>query len=146
MVSLFSYKHGYKEDWNNLTREVEAFSQDRADLHARAVEAMREQGFDCPDDPKAGYVRIRKLKPEVIEWLENNVEDYEGGKGWCVGSDEYIVGDSSTSLSVFLQRRKDAMNFIKTWSKYKKPINYCQYFTDVRKRLNLETLKYEIIQ
>ena len=96
---------------------------------------------------KNDLVNVQKNVLEKIanvnDSLEDNIEDYKGEKGWCVGSDDYDVTGSCTGLSVFMQRRKDAMLFIKTWSKYKKPINYCQYFTDIRKRLDLKTLKYK---
>lgn len=88
---------------------------------------------------------INTLKPEVYKWLYENVSDDNNGKKmWCVGSDDYAKDDSGISYSIFFQRRKDAMNFIKTWSKWKKPIRYTQYFTDVRKTLNLQTLKYDV--
>ena len=115
MVSLNNYRAGYTEDWNNLM-----------------TEKMCTEGVDTIT-----------LKQEVLDWLVSNIPDYKDDKGWCVGSDEYTSNDTSVSYSVFFQRRRDAMKFIKTWSKWKKPINYCQYFTDVRKRLNLETGKYE---
>lgn len=112
IVSLNCYEEGYKEDWANLTEKVE--------------------GTDRP---------FTTLKPEVLQWLNDNVADTKTGKGWCIGSEEYLKTDSS-SFQVFFQYRRDAMKFIKVWSKWKKPINYCQYFTDIRKRLDLTTGKY----
>ena len=81
------------------------------------------------------------LKPEVIQWLVENIPDFQKGKGWCIGSEKYMMTDSG-SASVFFQRRRDAMKFIKTWSKWKRPLFYCQYFTDIRKQLDLSTGKY----
>lgn len=87
---------------------------------------------------------INVLKPEVYQWLLDNVPDSEDNeKMWCIGSRAYLFRDSYSSFSFFFQRRKDAMKFIKTWSIHKKPVYYTQYFTDVRKKLNLETMKYE---
>ena len=147
IVSLSSYKEGYEEDWKNLTHEARVFSQEVMDNHTRLTEYMHEKypdkGFDKKlIGPDVGHITVSKLKPEVMDWLSDNIEDINGKKGWCVGSDEYIATDSRSGLSIFMQRRKDAMLFIKTWSKYKRPIHYCQYFTDVRKRLDLKTLKY----
>ncbi|AUG88420.1 hypothetical protein PQC39_gp056 [Vibrio phage Vp_R1] len=82
-------------------------------------------------------------KQEVLDWLTENVPDRNGKKGWCIGSDEYIAGDSCAGFTFFFQIRADAMKFIKAWSKWKKPVIYTQYFTDVRRKLNLETMKYE---
>lgn len=150
IVSLSSYQEGYEEDWNNLTHKVELFSQEKLDDHIRFLGHMAER---YPEeytedvvkkllaDKSSGHKLTSVLKPEVMDWLADNIADINGEKGWCVGSNDYLVGDGS-GFSVFMQRRKDAMLFIKTWSKYKKPIHYCQYFTDVRKRLDLETLRY----
>lgn len=96
-----------------------------------------------------GYTqKVINLKPEVLQWLEDNVQDvkrdhYDNGhlKAWCIGSLEYRA-NTSTGFSIFFLRRKDAMAFIKRWSQWKKPVSYCQYFTDIRKELDLKTLKY----
>jgi len=147
IVSLSSYQDGYKEDWDSLTHKVEVFSQAKMDEHISMMDFIKEKypekASEIIIDPDMGLATVNKFKPEVLQWLEDNVADFQGEKGWCVGSDDYDVTGSSSGLSVFMQRRKDAMLFIKTWSKYKKPINYCQYFTDVRKKLDLKTLKYK---
>jgi hypothetical protein len=147
IVSLSSYREGYKEDWDDLTHKVEVFSQEKLDDYQESIARLMEK-YPAADYSNVlnnrigGMVKINKLRPEVLEWLESNISDYGVGKGWCVGSDSYDVGGSTSSLSVFMQRRGDAMKFIKRWSKWKKPIHYCQYFTDVRKSLDLDTLKY----
>jgi hypothetical protein len=146
IVNLSSYKEGCKEDWDNLTHKVEVFSQERYDRYANTRKSLQDKypdkDFSDIMVPGVGNVEISKLKPEVMAWLDANIPDFNGEKGWCVGSDDYTLGDSCSSYCVFMQRRKDAMLFIKTWSKWKKPVNYCQYFTDVRKKLDLTTLKY----
>lgn len=144
IVSLSSYEDGYKEDWDTLIIEknikdyihADTFKQYYLEKHPELWDEMREE---------IASRTINTLKPEVLEWLTTKVEDTKDNKGWCIGSDEYLSNDSSISFSIFFQRRKDAMRFIKTWSKWKKPIHYCQYFTDVRKKLNLEKLKYETV-
>jgi hypothetical protein len=154
IVTLKSHKNGYVEDWKNLTHEVKLFSQEKYEEDIKYLDFLKEKFPDNFDEDYAKEVResdetgrrkTRVLKPDVLQWLEDNIEDFKGGKGWCVGNNDYVVNDISTGLSIFMQRRKDAMKFIKTWSKWKKPINYCQYFTDVRKKLNLKTLKYEVV-
>ncbi len=144
IISLSSYREGYTEDWENLTHKVKVFSQKKQDEYMTMMEDVQTKYLGKPLhlNPDFGHTTVHKLKPEVLQWLGDNIEDFQGEKGWCVGSDDYIARDSSCGLSIFMQRRKDAMLFIKTWSKYKKPINYTQYFTNVRKRLNLKTLKY----
>lgn len=117
VVTLLSYSENYIGDWNSVIFTDET---------------------DTPN-----------LKPEVIDWLNQHVEDsskpYCGNttvKAWCIGSSEYRKTDSCSSFSIFFQRRKDAMAFIKRWSKWKKPLHYWQYFTDVRKALDVTTGKY----
>lgn len=96
-----------------------------------------------------GEITIR-LKRKVLEWLELNVRDRNHKpwssfrtelslkKGWSVGTDEYN-GKDILSLSIFFERRKDAMNFIKYWSEYKKPLSYLNYFKDIRKEFDFKT-------
>ncbi len=146
LVSLSSYKEGYKEDWENLTYVTSVFSQNSLTEYLESLEKLHKKYPDrkFSSDGYTGHVNIRKFKPEVLQWLTDNVPDYQGNKGWCVGSEEYTISDSCSSLTIFMQRRSDAMKFIKTWSKWKKPIYYTQYFTDVHKKLDLTTLKYVI--
>lgn len=152
IVSLKSYGEGYKEDWSNLIIEKDYIDHESASYYVNEFKERTKyskKGFskEFYDDlyNEFGKKKISVLKPEVMQWLEDNVPDFKNEKGWCIGSDEYISNDSASSFSIFFQRRKDALAFIKRWSKWKKPIHYCQYFTDVRKKLNLETLKYEPI-
>ena len=146
IVSLNSYEEGYSLDWKNLMVAVEVFDQAIYNRHIEMLKKWQDLTSDIDFlkdvDKRAGMRTIFKLKPEVMSWLEDNISDIKGKKAWCVGSDKYNLQDSCSSYSIFMQRRKDAMKFIKTWSKFKKPINYCQYFTDVRKKLDLATLKY----
>jgi hypothetical protein len=133
-----------REDWDNLVDEKAEiyFDQDECD---RLTEMYINRGI-TPD--KEWFEKSSpNLKPEVLQWLVDNVEDRPKSsgedclKGWCVGSTEYRHTDGG-SITIFFHRRKDAMAFIKKWSKWKKPTHYCQYFTDVRKKLDLETMKY----
>lgn len=151
IVSLSSYEKHDKEDWDNLTESVYVFNQTKYDEEISFAKSMIENypnDYDqtyldnIKSDKSTGFSYINVFKPEVLQWLDKNVPDIQGKKAWCVGSNDYNLNNSG-SLSVFFQRRRDAMLFIKTFSKWKKPVLYCQYFTDVRKKLDLNTLKYK---
>ena len=138
IVSLSSYKEYDKEDWNNLMTTKEFFCQ-------KTYEEFSEDTHPFTEAQKKRFAtkEINIPKPEVIQWLEENVPMKNGKHMWCIGSDEYIFGDSSISFSFFFQEYRSAMKFIKQFSKWKKPVHYTQYFTDIRKTLNLETGKYQ---
>lgn len=150
IVSISSYKEEDKEDFEKMTKLVEVFNKDTYDNIIRAAESIASEDPEkfkdylssIKSNKKTGFVKIRVFNTEVLKWLDDNILDIKNKKSWCVGSNDYNLSDSG-SLSVFFQRRKDAMLFIKTFSKWKKPINYCQYFTDVRKTLDIKTLKYK---
>ena len=128
IVGLNCYKEEYKEDWNNLIVKVP---------YKEKIKVGKFPEVEVDN-------HYLSLKPEVLKWLEDNITDFQGNKGWCIGSNTYDK-DNHISYSVFFQRRRDAMKFIKTWSKWNKPLFYCQYFTDVRKELDTKTGKYIII-
>lgn len=106
----------------------------------------------CPDwslieeHPRVSADAMRnttlRLRPDVVAWLSANVKDRKvpsyvkgGVKGWAVGSDAYNA-HAGISFSLFLNRHRDAMAFIKRWSVHRLPVSYLQYFTDVRKELD----------
>ncbi len=71
------------------------------------------------NDEKEPWRMTDILKPEVFNWLEENVKDERKGlKGWCCGNDDYNSGFNE-GFSLFFYRRKDAKLFIKTWSIHK---------------------------
>lgn len=81
---------------------------------------------------------ISKLNPDAINWLSNNIKDLKDGtKGWAIGTDKYNF--EALSFSIFLQRVPDALNFIKQFGSNKKPIDYLNYFRDLRKKYNPKT-------
>ena len=88
------------------------------------------------DDTKRD--NVPSLKSEVYQWLVDNVQDIDGEHGWCVGNDEYRKNDA-ISLCVFFKKRNDMMKFIKHWSIHKNPVNYLNYFKDIRRQLNPKT-------
>ena len=89
-----------------------------------------------------------RLKPEVIQWLNENVKDVREDfkyndttrKAWAVGSDKYNSTDS-ISFHLFFQRATDARKFIKRWSVHKNPVDYLNYFKDLRWKLDPATGK-----
>ena len=115
------------DDWTNLIEKHE-------------YEWKDEVGFLHHD--------TNRLKPEIMQWLTDNIKDRkllkwemkrgENPKGWAVGTDLYNARDQ-LSFSVFFERTGDALKFIKRWSVYKKPVDYLNYFRDVRKKLDPKT-------
>ena len=113
--------------------------------HIDWIDMTTTKEYDVDDFGYEITKQLAILKPEVIEWLNENVKDRKDSdcvKGWAYGSDEYRSHDSSVSMSIFFHRRNDAMKFIKTFSVFRKPIHYLNYFKDDRKELNLDTLTY----
>lgn len=89
------------------------------------------------------------LKPEVMKWLEDNVEppkskrDYDAQPhGWCIGDVDYRLG-SRKNFTIWFYRRNDALKFIKQWSFYKKPTTYLNYFKNDYQELNVISNKLE---
>jgi hypothetical protein len=108
-------------DWTNLLEKDDNF------------EYKDGAGF-----PKHG---TRRLRPEVIQWLKENIKDRdcdEHKQAWAVGTDKYNSNDS-LSFAIFFERPTDAMKFIKRWSSYKNPVHYLNYFKDIRRKLDLKT-------
>lgn len=142
IVSLDSYSDHTVDDWNSIMTTEEVHD---SDMYKSMVMLFEDLGKPLEDLHKDMFIKDVPIpKPEVLDWLTENVPDRpDGTKGWCIGSEDYRAGDSCCSFSFFFQLRTDAMKFIKEFSKWKKPVRYTQYFTDVRKVLDLETLKYE---
>ncbi len=89
------------------------------------------------------YRDTLRLRPDVIQWLNDNVKDRidaKHPKGWAIGTDEYNSA-SGISFRLFFERRADGMAFIKRWSCYKNPVYYLNYFKDIRRELDPKTLR-----
>ncbi len=147
-----SYHDGPHIDWGNVTTTKEYFDEDFFNETVKLFKKISKENSEISDleipVKRDTYTKkIPILKPEVINWLNENVKDRKGDspKGWACGSDEYLSDDSSISLSVFFHRKSDAMNFIKTFSVFKKPVSFLNYFKDDRRKLNMETLKLDKI-
>ena len=94
--------------------------------------------------------RTFRLKPEVLTWLNDNIKDRKklgyrpNVKGWGVGTDVYN-SNNPIGFAVFFERTSDAFKFVKQWSSLKKPVDYCNRFSDVRKKLNFKTMTLQKI-
>jgi len=137
-------------DWDSIVdNEVESF------FNQREYDVVKKRFSDRDNEDLVERCThlAPNLKPHVFEWLEAHVKDRpaketengESLKGWCVGSPNYR-GKDPYSFTVFFYRKKDAMAFVKEFSQHKKPIHYCQYFSDVRKVLDLKTGKYTVVE
>ena len=92
--------------------------------------------------------KTQRLKPEVYRWLEENIvdsKDADYNKAFCVGTDQYNAVDY-LSFNIFFYRRSDAMKFIRTWSVYKKPTTYFDYFKEIRKEYNFKTKTLQVVE
>jgi len=124
------YKRKQTPDWEKLVDEV-----------------PYDNGKEIPFRKYSTF----RLKPEVIQWLKDNVKDRkllkwqieDGGyppQCWAVGSDEYNSTES-IGFSIFFQNPTDARKFIKHWSIHKNPEDYLNYFHDRRWKLDPTTGK-----
>lgn len=129
-------------DWRNILYESEPL------FIQKSYECLKKTFSDKYSDEKIKEMATQpviRLKKEVFLWLENNVKDINSSKkGWCLGDDFYNK-DSIISFEFFFYRRRDALNFIKEWSFYKKPTTYFNYFNNIRKKLNIKTNKLKIV-
>lgn len=148
LVSISAYKDYDVDNWKNVI-------EPNADMviNESSYNILKNIKEKCPNYDEDAFLEASRrpvlgLKPHVLQWLHDNVadrKDKDTPKGWAIGSLEYRADDSASSFSIFFHRKSDAMAFIKEFSVHKKPVNYCQYFSDVRKTLDLETGKYIIL-
>ena len=132
-------------DQYDTTEDVYARKQ-TPDWNAIVEEHPYDNGKEIPFRKYS----TNRLKSEVIQWLTDNVKDRklrkwevergENPKGWAVGSDEYNSNDC-LDFSIFFERATDARKFIKRWSPYKNPVDYLNYFRDLRWKLDPTTGK-----
>ncbi len=79
-----------------------------------------------------------KLKPEVYQWLEENIPNRNKVKGWAIGTDEYN-SRNKLHFNFFFQSARDAERFIKRWSVIGRPYTKLNYFLNKRYKYNLST-------
>jgi hypothetical protein len=122
------------EDWKNLIEEHEM---------PQPIEQF-------------GRYNTWRLKPEVMEWLEKNIPDRslkkwqivkynDSPKGWAVGTDKYNSNDVC-GFNVFFESYRQAAKFIKQWSVFGKPVDYLNYFKDIRMELDITTNKLKRVK
>lgn len=113
------------------------------DSHWKYAEKMlRKYNPEDIDKLKQTYYKSAyNLKPEVIQWLTENISDTKDGKGWCIGNEEYRVNDGG-SFPIFFQRKSDVHKFVKRWSKLGKLLVDYNYFTGIKKHWCQELGKY----
>lgn len=139
-----SYYDTPESDWTNLVTSYKIFDQKEYD----SLKSYYKDKYDEEELLSRSHKKTTTLKKEVVEWLNSNVKDRireDINKGWCIGSDKYNL-NANISISIFFHRRRDALKFIKEWSEYKKPTTYFDYFKDIRKELNNETMKLEVVE
>jgi hypothetical protein len=108
-------------------------------LEVESLERFRSselsEGF-VEEEIKAMFTKVGvNLKPEVIQWLEDNVKDRdtsrfgdeESSKGWCVGNAEYRNRESYNGMSIWFHRKKDLLAFVREWSEFKVPTTAFNY-------------------
>lgn len=147
IISFNSYEKKYQDDWNSLVEPNADTYFDQQEFE-QMVKYFGDSGKAVEVHRERFTRRVPNLKPHVLQWLTDNVKDRpdkDSPKGWCVGNVEYR-NINKLSLSIFFHRKNDALAFVKQFSKWKKPTFYCNYFKDVRKSLNLDTLKYQSIE
>ena len=134
-------------EFDELIEETKFFSQEEFDM-LEDIYKNAEQYKDLIVSKDMCMRNTFRLNEEVKTWLHFNVEDRKGydiNKGWAIGSDEYNrVAYPQGTFSIFFHRKKDLMNFVRYYSKYKKPTKYVDYFKDERKTLDITTLTYEV--
>lgn len=97
---------------------------------------------------------VYRLKPEVIQWLKDNIKDRKLKKweiksgdqpqAWAVGTDDYNF-KSDIDFRIFFERVTDAMKFVKRWSKIKQPKQYFNYFKNIRRELDSKTNRLKTV-
>lgn len=82
---------------------------------------------------------VDSLKPEVLQWLNDNIQDNkENEKMWCVPNDDNL--ERYQGVIIFFGRQIDALKFINTFSIYKQPTFYFDYFRGERKDIDIKHL------
>jgi hypothetical protein len=105
--------------------------------------------YDTPNEDWTNLLVFDKtypqLKPEVHQWLEQNIPDRNKVKGWTIGTDKYNSIDT-LRFSFFFQSAHDAEKFIKKWSSIGKPAEKLNYFKDKRYKYNPKTKTLQRIE
>lgn len=156
--NIYGYGDGAKTiepDWKNLiyTKDVSGpLSPNDMNIIQKHTEKMVERGRSFEEiaeytnilaEHYATNYNVPHLNQEVIDWLNENTQTYqrsENTHAWAIGNDDYRSRDTN-SLTIWFERKIDAMKFIRTWSSHKKPTTYFNYFKDDRRYLDLKSNK-----
>lgn len=129
-----------------LTEKAEVVTERRFQRMLAVQKKFREEGprryNDDPDFQRENFSEETvRLHPKVVKWLEVNIENFEGRKGWATGDDEFN-SEYLWEIVIVFQRESDAMAFIERWSGFKKPTVHYNYFNDRVGTLDVKTGEY----
>jgi len=133
-------------DWNNSVIEFEFFNKrELKEFTEKDKEKAKE--FTTSELNGSMFKRISfTLKQEIIDWLNDNIEDVKNSdentpiekrKGWAIGN-KYYNFKQGYQIDIIFTRQLDAIEFIKKWSIYKKPISYIDSFNEDRREINIQ--------
>lgn len=117
------------EDWENII-DQNYKCVDRESLHVYSYPQRKILKLGNEIYWDMALRNVPRLRQDVTQWLHDNVplsRNKEQYFAWCVGNDDYNLSDR-TSFSIWFERKRDAMRFIQTWSKHKKPLEYYDGF------------------
>jgi hypothetical protein len=139
-----SYYDAPHEDWTNVVDEDIEFFDEKEYDRLKETDLFKKYGAEELKELFCMKDTVR-LKPEVIKWLNENIADQEGVKGWCTYSDSKAALNT-TKLTIFFRRKNDALAFVRYWSSLKKVHYYFNYFRGKHLELNPTTKKYERVE
>ena len=141
-------------DFYRLTETKDFFNEKEYDKRMNEIQEEVEKKGEVFNSNDYAYEKSFStkdtvtLKPEVIKWLNENIQDelntdentpINKRKAWCIGDDEYN-SNKAYSLTVFFSRQKDALKFINKWSIFEKPTHYFDYFHDDSREMNIKEI------
>ncbi len=130
-------------DWDRLIVMGKALNQERLEWNQHMAEKCPEVYTESVIEEWA-MVDCPALKPEIIEWLEENIKPQKDGEpGWAMGNDDYRSTVDYT-LTLWFTRKNDARKFIREWSSFGKATSYFDYFACpvINLVLDTDTNKY----
>ena len=144
-LDVKDYQEKKDVDWTNCIIEKDFFNEER---YNNFIEIRKENGESINEESlkSISVDTTYQLKLELLKWLKENIKDrtkHDNNNGWNIGSELYLSKNVSC-VTIFFHRRRDALNFIKQFSVYKNPTFYLNYFKDIRKIINFNTLKLEM--
>jgi hypothetical protein len=133
-----------EDDWDTLIETTRVLSQEQLMINRRLIEKYPDVYNEKQLNESSAYVDCPSLKPEVVEWLNENIKpSKDGSPGWAMGNEQYRI-KQGYSLVLWFTRHPDARKFIKRWSSFGKATSYFDYFKSpvINLVLDTETMKY----